>query len=878
MTAQHNPDRASLLQRALGVFIAIAISMGAFLWAGKTFIDRPVNNVYLDGQRLAALRTFERAIVPLKSVRGYEAPTAEQVRDEFAFCADALKPPKEKASSRQRNPCSGGGPAEETACYLRTINAKLESMSGDRRKNREGLLDERYVVDVARWTESIRKESVPCRDAQGAARQLAARDGRLLGLFAWRELASRSVAAAHFAPGQAVKVPGRVLEQRNPWGGVPGCIYYGNGSKLLYVTDKRQSNRAACLAMRPKDVEEKGLTGVFLRASVDRNSPRGEAAQTPPESLDVILADLDNIRLPWKDLFRAYTEAPAEAGAEKTIGKPVTASHGPNQLARMKHKVDAGFNVHLTIDPEAQRVVQETAACYSGDEATCKRLGLANDKLFGDFTKQMYEKAAVRMAAVALIDIPTGKIEALGSAHSDCFRQEYDGPGRNARDCPNLPTSAHYEPDRLLNHALYTDALPGSIIKPIMATAFLSDPKYRLKVASEKVSPAFLRLQDELKSSDSVAFLNRMFCADKGWTNCERPLAIQQAALRFGWDVGCEEGSFRCGRLNVLFGHPDTGRVRQDTTRRPLGASIMYGRVLTEPASGKRPGDLQMMRDFAFDPAVAAACARGDYYKGTDTQHRGWRKCHNRRIVYLESEGWGQGNARTTPVGAAGMIARLAAAANGQQSLRLPYLVDRISDANAQGFELAAQQFHLADPVTIEIPQEDAALIVAGMLSHKGYGAPAGSRPGTAHSGCLRVFDVATCNRIDWVAGKTGTPPYGNDGLTLKEIREKCSGSPKADSREARADLVASCNHEQPYKWYIAAFRTDDSQPGFNKAIAVLTERNWYRSGPQAGKVQSPGDKEMNLSAELAFRIMARLRPAPIQAQAPSPTPAPGKT
>ena len=111
MTAQHDPVRASLLQRALGVFIAIAISMGAFLWAGKTFIERPVNNVYLDGQRLAALRTFERAIVPLKSVRGYEAPTAEQVRDEFAFCADSLKAPKEKASTRKSsNPCAGASP------------------------------------------------------------------------------------------------------------------------------------------------------------------------------------------------------------------------------------------------------------------------------------------------------------------------------------------------------------------------------------------------------------------------------------------------------------------------------------------------------------------------------------------------------------------------------------------------------------------------------------------------------------------------------------------------------------------------------------------------------------------------------------------------
>jgi hypothetical protein len=65
------------------------------------------------------------------------------------------------------------------------------------------------------------------------------------------------------------------------------------------------------------------------------------------------------------------------------------------------------------------------------------------------------------------------------------------------------------------------------------------------------------------------------------------------------------------------------------------------------------------------------------------------------------------------------MMARLAAAANGQESQRLPYLVDRISDANAQTFELGAHQFRLADPVKIEVPQEDALLIVRGMVSHK---------------------------------------------------------------------------------------------------------------------------------------------------------------
>ena len=903
MTMQ--PDkRPSLLQRALGVFVVFALFLALFLWAGKALVQRPVENVYLDAHRLAALRTFERAIVPLKSLREYPAPTADLIRKQFAFCADPLTVQGREtvsARSRRTNPCANTGAAEELACHLKTINSRLSEMSGDRRKNSERVLSQRYVVDVDRWIDSIRttqdqpvaqsamesrergnQQAVACRDALAAARQLAARDGKLLGLLAWREHSSKRVVAGQFAPDQAVKVSGRILEQRNPWGGVPGCIYYGDASqqgKLMFVTDKRQSNRQACLAMRPRGTDEKDMTGVFQRTTGDK--PEGSnAAPEPPESLEVILADLDNIRLPWKDLFRAYTEKAPEKSTQDSAGEadsirrvsdegnPVAVSHGPNQLDRLKHKVDAGFNVHLTIDPDSQRIVQQMSKCYAGDLISCRRVGLANDPKFSDYIKQMYEKAAVRMAAVALIDIPTGRIEALGSAHTDCYRQEFDGPGRNARECPDLPTTPHYEPDRLLNHALYTDALPGSIIKPIMATGFLRDPRDLKKIVAERVSVGFIRLQDELKGSDSVAFLNRMFCVDKGWANCDRPRDIQQAALQFGWDSGCLESSFRCGRLNVLFGYPDSSRIRKDTARMPLGASVMYGRLLTEPASQKRAADFQMMRDFAFEPGLAAACSRGDYYSGAGP-NRGWRKCKHGRLVYLESEGWGQGNARTTALGAAGMMARLAAAANGQANQRLPYLVDRISDANAQKFDLAADQFRLADPVKLEIPQQDAALIVQGMISHKSQGTPAGSRSGTAHAACSRVFDAAICNRIDWIAGKTGTPPYGNDGLTLKEISQKCRLAPSRNvAYGEQQELWTSCSREQPYKWYVAVFKTDDGQSGFNKAVAVLTERNWYRSGPLAGKVQSPGDHDMNVSAEMAFRIMALMRTGAIQAQA----------
>ena len=844
----HMPS--SLLERALGVFVAFALVLAVFLWAGKALLPRSVEDVYLDSKRLAGLRTFERAIVPMDPARDDPAPKAEGIRDKLEFCTDPLKDRKTLSGRAKRaDPCASTSAAEELACHLATINSRLGEMSADAKANRDRALSTRQVVNVERWIEAIRdpQHPVTCRAAAAAAKQLAASEGRLLNLLAWRDLTPRTVVANQFSPDQQVKVAGRILEQRNPWGGVPGCIYYGDparNGKLLFVTDRNQTNRQACLAMRPSGVSEKQVEGV----------------RTPPESLDVILADLDNIRLPWRDLYRAYTEKPpAGNGPIGTVNaetKRVAAAHGPNRLVRSKHEVDAGFNIHLTIDPDAQRIVQEASNCYSGDWASCERAGIAGDKKFNDFTGLMYERAAVRMAAVAVIDVATGRIEALGSAHSDCYQQEYDGPGRNL-DCADVPSTPRFEPDRLLNHALFTAALPGSIIKPIMASGFLHDERYRKRIVTERVSGDFVRLQDELKGSDSVAFLNRMFCIDKGWANCDRPRDVQHAAAHFGWNPGCTEASFRCGRLNVLFGFADASRIRNDTTRMPIGASILYGRLLTEPVSVKRAADFQMMSDFSFDPRHAAACSSGASYTGSG-RNRGWRKCRQGHLVYLESEGWGQGNARATAVGAAGMISRLAAAANGQASQRLPHLVERISNARGQPFELAAQQFGFSAPVPLEVPQQDAALIVAGLISHKARGTPTGTRSGTAHVACARVFDVATCNRIDWIAGKTGTPPYGNDGLTLKEIRQKCRATTQKGSER---DTREACTQELPYKWYIAAFKSGDSQVGYDKAIAVLTERNWHRSGPQAGKVQSPGDLDaMNISAELAFRIMARMR------------------
>src|SRR4029077_1744910 len=105
-------ERPSLLQRALGVFVVLAFFLALFLWAGRALVQRPVENVYLDARRLAALRTFEGAIVPLKSLRDYPVPTADLIRRQFAFGADPLKEQGREtmsARSRRTNPCASTG-------------------------------------------------------------------------------------------------------------------------------------------------------------------------------------------------------------------------------------------------------------------------------------------------------------------------------------------------------------------------------------------------------------------------------------------------------------------------------------------------------------------------------------------------------------------------------------------------------------------------------------------------------------------------------------------------------------------------------------------------------------------------------------------------
>src|SRR5205085_969612 len=250
--------------------------------------------------------------------------------------------------------------------------------------------------------------------------------------------------------------------------------------------------------------------------------------------------------------------------------------------------VDVGFSVDLTIDPSLQALAQKTAACYTGRQDVCRALGVQRAEDRGrTIGHRLLEHAMVRMAAIAVIDVASGRIEALAGALSPCTREEYDGPGRSAQCDRRLPYPIRYKPDALLNPAVFHDAMPASTIKPIMAAAFLSDASVGARwLASEqaeiarstKAIPSASSLRAQLMRSDSARFLDRMFCADRDFAACNRIWSVQAMARAFGWNGGCASVREDCGKRDLLFGR--SVDALSDAASASLAVEVPYGRLL----------------------------------------------------------------------------------------------------------------------------------------------------------------------------------------------------------------------------------------------------------------------------------------------------------
>ena len=866
---------ASLLQLAITASAAVLpVLLGVLLAvASARPTDTPVaprsGDRHVSVRHVAALKTFEHGIVRRDRVTA-PLPTPRLLVERIAQCRAAWDGGGGTIDRLRRivtgAPERGTSPAARMAAQLKDIDDALRAFSSGENRRVSDVVG----FDAAAWLDAVATAlrapieapeypghtfALQCADVPGAVATLARSNGRMLASLAWRGTeVDRTI--ARWRPEQYVEISARDFARANPWAGIPGCIYVGAregapAAATYYLGSIRGLDDRLCTRddMRGIAAGQHAPPAARLAGEPTPDMPVDDERWKIPPSLGTLLQPLETLHRPGGSLYRLYTASDA------TTTAPERARRGPNRIDIGGAPVDVGFSIDLTIDPELQGLAQRVAACYTGRDDVCRALGVTRKEDVGRVLgARLLEHAQVRMAAVAVIDVDSGRIEALAGAMSPCTRHEYDGPARAAQCDKRLPYPVRYRPDALQNAAVFHDAMPGSTIKPIMAAAFLADDTDGARLlASERADmarsatavPTPATLRGQLARSDSIRFLDRMFCADRGFTaDCVRPREIQAMALAFGWNVGCAHPSDDCGKRDLLFGRAPDATPADDGTRAPA-FDIAYGRLLVEPADSAVTAPFRLRSAFALDPAKVQQCASGaDGRRGTPDD---WGKCR-REVVDLVSEGWGQGQARTSALGVAGMMASLAAAANGLTQTPSPHLVEALrgaGTATAASARSPALRIDLADVRANRIPQAAAEVIVSGLsFSH---------RAGTARLACEQVFDAPTCAQMDWIAGKTGTPSFRNDDRSLSELARLCAAG-AAPAAKARRDRDG-CGPLRPYKWYVATYRTNPADPRWTKAIAVLTERNWLAD---TGRVHGAGDRGPNPAAEIAMQIAGR--------------------
>ena len=827
--------------------------------------DRRTSGSHTSIRQIAALKTFEHGIVRRDTVRS-AAPGVQALHEQVPECSGEWSG-RESALDRFKAWAAGadddrGTPAHRIVAHLGALDDALLAMSaaGNRR-----VVDP-VGFDLARWTQAVRvalatpietphypgrRFFVRCADLASAAASLSRDRGRMLDALAWRGSEVERALAA-WRPDQYVQISGRQFTRSNPWDGLPGCLFLldaaaddHDAAPAYFVRTARSASDRVCT--QPAVFQAPTGSDRVVPSAV-AGEPGADASaddlrwQVPP-SIHSLLQPLDSLQRTSGALYRAYTETNVDPEAAAPVRR-----RKPNRVVVDGVEIDAGFSVDLTIDPALQALAQKTAACYTGRQDVCRTLSLTRAE---DGTNavghRLLEHSMVRMAAIAIIDVRSGRIEALAGAMSPCTRQEYDGPGRAAGCDARVPYAIRYRPDALRNPAVFIDAMPASVVKPVMAAAFLSNARVGTRWLTAERSamraqalPKNASLRGELMRSNSARFLDRMFCADEGFGPCERAWEIQAMARAFGWNEGCDVPDDRCGKRDLLFGRSSSARDAA-AEHEPLGTWVQYGRVLVEPAGDGRAA-FRARAPIALDTGKVTRCAVGaDARRGSDDD---WEKCRGGTVVDVVAEGWGQGHARSTALGSAGMMAALAAAANGQPDVRNPHLVRAIRGVTGftSSLESDVSDWRATATRPNALRQDIAEVILSGLsYSH---------RNGTARRACEQVLDARSCREIDWIAGKTGTPTFPNDDRSLDELATLC-----AAGRTRTAVEQTACDGLRPYKWYVATYRTDRGDPSWTKAIGVLVERNWYAD---TGRIHGAGDHGPNPAAELAFQIVAR--------------------
>lgn len=482
-----------------------------------------------------------------------------------------------------------------------------------------------------------------------------------------------------------------------------------------------------------------------------------------------------------------------------------------------------GRDIWLTLAPDKQTLAQQTAACYTGNVATCASAWWYPPR----HAAAMYEQARARSVGITIINVQSGAVQAMEASHSPCFTAHARGNSA-PQGCPPLPTPRP-RLNRLANPAIEAE-MPGSLLKPLQALALLSAGNLTEREKS--------RLPDILRHSDSEAMIDLYLCQDQHFdTRCiaRRITALQRRLAASGFNQ-CAPGKPGCQAELDLLGSGQAGGAtfnhyaykNGDTTReaKPLRYPVFAARALLDQS-----GQALDSRVAELDPAAIEAC-----FKHGDKQR--WRGCHGKALIDLIAELYGQGNARASLLGMASGWLDLAAAAAQRPSAPRPHLLAAYQDDRGRQRTVRPSAAHGIDA--------DHAHLVLAALQRVTTEGSASSACKAAHSagGLLDCRSTVGGLRI---AAKTGTPLF------------------PADRPEYRPDQLSAWQHHcaakgecglRPLKWFAALVTPPGaSQP--TTLIIVRAERNWHLDG----HIDDPGDStaDGNVAAEIGLALINAL-------------------
>ena len=480
-----------------------------------------------------------------------------------------------------------------------------------------------------------------------------------------------------------------------------------------------------------------------------------------------------------------------------------------------------GSDARITLDPVATAIANDLATCLTRPDSTVCRAADVDPVRFA----HLQEGAGVRMFSLVDMRLDTGAVEAIASAHTACFNRMLEGAGSTTGQgnteqdpaCPEMPAQyLQANSWRKDNHALYNQAMWGSLVKPALALALL-------RGGAIGPSADYQWLLSALQTSDTPVFIGRLFCQRQGYPSDCAPL---QKLIQAGQSLG-----FIDDEVDLL-AHTSSSLMvpAAHWMQRPAAQANQQWEVLKPNMPN---GDLL-----------------------SDCASRRWSVCKGEDLAEITAHLWGQGDSKGTALSAAAAFARLGSAANAE-SYHAPTLTLSQSD----------NQPPKVEPAYARVIVEGLSLTHReGGTAHSACLAVWGSR--------------AVCDKLTTLAGKTGTPTMPHDAMTLDQRATHCRHvatrlalARQSGQRPARADRVENARCAlAPYKWYVALAKDSDA-PGapWSRAVAIQVERNWAK-GPQ-GRVDAAFDTGINVAAYIAMQYL-RLRQNAVQ----PPTQATNKT